>query len=303
MVKNLKGDSLMTLNQLLYFQTVAKHQNFRLAASELNISQPSLSRSIANLEEELNILLFNRHGRSVSLTKYGDIFLQHANQILSDLRVAQEHMAKLAGSAGHIDIAYVFPLATRYIPHMVRTFLKNEKNKDVTFSFHQSHTPEMLEGIKSERYDVICSSYVENEPLIQFTPLLKQDMVVITPIGHPLSEQDEVDIEELERFPVIGYDKASGLGHFTKRTYRSYSLSPNIICESPDENAIASLVAENFGIALVADVDVLQHFPLKILRLKNVNWQHTVYLGYLKSHYQIPAVKNFITFVKKSSSL
>jgi DNA-binding transcriptional LysR family regulator len=58
----------MTLNQMIYFQTIAKHEHFRLAAAELNLSQPSLSRSIATLEEELGVILFERKGRNVALT-------------------------------------------------------------------------------------------------------------------------------------------------------------------------------------------------------------------------------------------
>lgn len=291
----------MTLNQLHYFQAVAKHQHFRLAAIELNISQPSLSRSISNLEEELNIILFERHGRRVSLTKYGQIFLEHVNKILYDIKCAEDQMKKFSSNAGHVDIAYVFPLSVRYIPHMVRMFLQREKNKDVTFHFHQSHTADMLEGLKSERYDVIFGSYVENEPTIQFVPILHQEMVVITPLGHPLAEKKLVDLKDLEQYPIIGYDKSSGLGKFTNRTYTSYSLHPNIICESPNENAIASLVAENFGIALVANVDALNYFSLEVLKLKDVSLQHTVYMAYLKDHYQVPAVKNFISFIKKES--
>ena len=80
----------MTLTQLTYFQTVARCQHFRLAASELNISQPSLSRSIANLEEELGIVLFERHGRNVTLTRYGRLFLSHADRILSEVAIAGE---------------------------------------------------------------------------------------------------------------------------------------------------------------------------------------------------------------------
>ena len=72
----------MTLNQLIYFQTIAKYEHFRLAAAELNLSQPSLSRSIATLEEELGVILFERNGRNVTLTKSGKVFLEHVDRIL-----------------------------------------------------------------------------------------------------------------------------------------------------------------------------------------------------------------------------
>ena len=292
----------MTLNQILYFQTIARCQHFRLAASELNISQPSLSRSIANLEDELGIVLFERKGRTVSLTKYGRIFLEHADRILNEVQMAEKQMKKLSGNAGHVDIAYVFPLAARYIPHTVRQFLAKEKNEKISFNFHQSYTREMVSGLKADRFDVIFGSYVENEPDIQFVPILNQEMIVITPLGHPLAEKTGPVLRDLEDYPVMGYDRTSGLGGFTNRIYSSYSMSPNIICESPDENAIASLVAENFGIALVADVDILDHFPLEKIRLTDVNLRHTVYMAYMKNRYQIPAVRNFISFIQKEGT-
>lgn len=292
----------MTLNQLLYFQTVARYQHFRLAAASLNISQPSLSRSIANLEEELGIILFERKGRTVTLTKYGRLFLEHANRILTDVQLAEKQMKKLSGNAGHVDIAYVFPLAAQYIPHTVRRFLAKSSNETISFNFHQTYTREMVSGLKAERYDVIFGSYVENEPDIQFVPILKQKMIIITPLGHPLAQKKDPGLKDLVKYPVMGYDKTSGLGQFTNRTYSSYGLTPNIVCESPDENAIASLVAEDFGIALVADVDILDHFPLEKIHLTDVSLNHTVYMAYLKDHYQIPAVKNFISFIKKEGS-
>ena len=290
----------MTLNQIVYFQTVARCQHFRLAASELNISQPSLSRSISNLEDELGIVLFERKGRTVTLTKYGRIFLEHADRILNDVALAEKQMKRLAGSSGHVDIAYVFPLAAWYIPHMVRQFLAGGSNEKISFNFHQTNTYEMVNGLKAENYDVIFGAYVEDEPGIQFVP--KQEMIIITPLGHPLASKENVSLKDLEGYPVIGYDRNSGLGKFTLRTYASYSLQPNIICESPDENAIASLVAEDFGIALIADVDILEHFQLEKLHLTDISLQHTVYMGYLRDHYQIPAVRSFISFIKKEGT-
>lgn len=292
----------MTLNQIAYFYSVAKCRHFRLAAAELNISQPSLSRSIANLEEELGVMLFDRSGRGITLTKYGKVFFGHAEKILTDVKTAESQMKKLSGNAGSIDIAYVFPLAARYIPHMVRSFLSKSKNKDVSFHFHQSHTSDLVEGLKSERYDIIFGSYVENEPDIHFIPILNQEMILIAPCGHPLSLKVSPILHDLEHYPVIGYDRTSGLGRYTNWIYKSYGLHPDIICESPDENAIASLVAENFGVALVADVDILDHFNVKKIHLTDTTLTHTVYLGYMKGQYQIPAVKNFISFIKKEGT-
>lgn len=292
----------MTLNQLLYFQTIARHQHFRIAAAELNISQPSLSRSMSVLEEELNLILFERRGRNIRLTKYGRVFLEHVDRILMEVDIAQERMRQLSGDEGHVDIAYVFPLAGRYIPHLVRKFLQQTRNKKVSFSFHQSHTDELIAGLKAERYDVIFGSYVENEPEIQFIPIISQEMVVITPQGHPLAAQASVSLSELAHYPVIGYDRTSGLGKFTNRLYASHSLHPDIICESPDEHAISALVAEDFGIALVANVDAVMKEQVAVLPLKDQRLTHTVYLAYLKSRYLIPAVKNFVQFIEKEGT-
>lgn len=288
----------MTLNQLTYFQAVAELQHFRQAAERLNISQPSLSRSMSSLEEELNIILFEKQGRNVVLTKPGRAFLEHVNKILDEVHVAEYKMKQLAGSGGHIDIAYVFPLANFYIPHTVRTFLDEDKNKHVTFNFNQTHTADMVAGLKADRHDVIFGSFVPNEPDITFIPILRQDMVIITPKDHPLTMQKKVSYQDLSKYPLIGYDRSSGLGGFTNRFYQEQKLKVNITCECPDENAISSLVSENFGIALVAHVDAINNADVAILPLHDMQLAHTVYMGYLKNKYQIPAVKRFIHFVE-----
>ena len=289
----------MTLNQLEYFQSVARLQHFRQAAELLKISQPSLSRSMAALEQELNLVLFERQGRNVVLTKPGRVFLEHVNKILDEVHTAEYKMKQLSGSGGHIDIAYVFPLANYYIPHTVRTFLDIDKNKHVTFNFNQTHTAGMVSGLKADRHDVIFGSYVPDEPEISFLPILRQDMVIITPLSHPLASRTEASYEVLSDYPVIGYDRYSGLGGFTSRFYKEHNMSVNIVCECPDENAIASLVAENFGIALVAHVDAVEHNNVRIIPLSDTQLTHTVYMGYLKDKYQIPAVKRFIQFEKR----
>lgn len=292
----------MTLNQLTYFQTIARLEHFRQAAAQLNLSQPSLSRSIASLEEELGIILFERQGRNIRLTKYGRIFLEYTDRILNEVTTAKNRMQQLSGNKGHVDIAYVFPLASHYIPHMVRKFLQQKKNADVTFSFHQLHTAALVEGLKCDRFDIIFCSYVENEPEVRFIPLINQEMVVITPPEHPLKHKKSIVLEDLEHYPVIGYDRTSGLGKFTNQLYESHGLSPDFMCECPDENAISALVEKDFGIALAADVEAIHQRDICILPLSGRKLTHTVYLGHKKDQYMIPAVQNFIQFIRKEGS-
>ena len=139
---------IMTLNQILYFRKVARLENYHQAAEELYISQPSLSRSMASLESELGVALFEKKGRGVTLTKAGKLFLEHADRIAGDCDVAVGKMQELSSDGGKIDIGYIFPLAGHYIPHNVRKFLNQEENKNVVFNFWQNHTPAIAEKVQ-----------------------------------------------------------------------------------------------------------------------------------------------------------
>ena len=84
----------MTLSQLEYFYQAAKTQHFNRAADNLSISQPSLSRAISSLENELGIVLFERVGRNVTLTKAGQISLEHTEKILDDIAITERKMQR-----------------------------------------------------------------------------------------------------------------------------------------------------------------------------------------------------------------
>ena len=293
----------MTLSQLGYFQVVARTENFRAAAEELYISQPSLSRSIDSLEKELGVMLFDRAGRGITLTKAGRLFLEYVNRILEDCDIAVYKMKELSSSGGRIDIGYVFPLANYYIPHKVRTFLDTPGNGDITFGFTQNRTSSIIRDIKKGLVDVGFCAYSEGEEALEFFPILKQEMVIIVPHDHPAAVSDDASVHLLEQYPVIGYDRISGLGGYTNRLYRSLGIKPNILCECSDENAIQALVRENFGIALVAKVDVLNEKEIRILKVSDAELTHYVNMVWLRNHYQMPAIKRFIDFMKVNSDI
>lgn len=289
----------MNLNQLIYFREIAKVEHFRIASEKLNISQPSLSKAIYNLEQELGVDLFNRNGRNIQLTKYGHIFLQEISKTLDDLDHNIAYMQKLSSNKGKIDIGYVSPLAINYIPNTVRNFLNHNKYTNTNFSFSQKYTSELISGLKNNDYDVVFCSYVDREQQIIFQPIIKQKLIAIMPKNHQLSKKDTIKLKDLYQYPIIGYENKSGLGKYTHKIYVENNISPNIICESPDENGIAALVGANFGVALVADVEALNNFNIIKRQIDDIELNHIVYMAYLKDNYQIPIVKKFITYITK----
>ena len=293
----------MTLNQLKYFQAIARSENYRAAAEELYISQPSLSRSIDSLEDELGVQLFEKTGRGVTITKAGRLFLEYADRILEECAIAEFKMKELSSAGGRIDIGYVFPLANYYIPHMVRTFLDQPGNEHIKFGFTQNRTSSILKEVRKGIIDVGFCAFSENEEELEFYPILMQEMVIITPKDHPLESQGSVSVKELENYPVIGYDRKSGLGGYTNRLYRNLGIKPDILCECADENAIQALVREDFGIALVAKVDVLNEDEISIHSLSDADLTHLVNMVWLRNHYQMPAIRKFIDFMKSTADI
>ncbi len=292
----------MNLNQLYYFKTVAKVEHFRYAAELLSISQPSLSYAISSLEEELGIALFEKKGRNIVLTKYGKIFLSYVEEALDMLESGQKKIKQLTSPvAGHIDLAYVAPLAFSYIPTMVRKFLDVKAHGEITFSFKQGITGDIIEGLKSSKYDVGFCSYVENEKDIVFEPIIEQELVVVVQENHPLATRDEMPLADIAPYPIVAYDKHSGLGKALAKLFRAAQITPQVVCEGEDENAILGLVLQHFGIAVVAKTEALDHLPLKAIHITSPQYHRQIFMAHMKNTQLAPVVQNFIAYIKNNS--
>lgn len=292
----------MNLNQLYYFQTVARLQHFSKAAQELHISQPSLSYAMSSLEKELETCLFEKQGRNVVLTKYGRFFLEHVNASLQELENGIHQLQKYTSSKkGQIDIGYIYPLAPRYIPKMARSFLSLPENKDVNFTFYQGITSDLIDGLKNEKYDIIFSSQVPEETDLEFHSLIEHTLSVIVPVGHPLARLDEIQFHQIIDYPLVVYNRETGLGQLTLKLFEISNLTPNIICEAENEQALYGLVSEGFGISLAAVIPEVKLYQVKVIPVVESYCKRHIHMAYLKNRYQIPAVKRFIQYAQTHS--
>lgn len=291
----------MNLNQLTYFVALAQIQHYTRAAKRLSITQPSLSHAISTLEEEIGVPLFERQGRNVVLTKYGDIFLKYVQQSLHSLNTGVEQTrkaAKLAG--GKISVGYIHTQGSEFVPKLVRGFLDSLEEKQIDFHFHNDVSLSLIQGLKEEKYDVVFCSKVEGEKEVKFFPVSEEKLVAVVPKKHPLAEQEKVTIGELSHYPQISFLPTSGLHFVIRQLFEDQSLMPETVFEVEEDGALAGLVAEGFGVGIVPDVPAIRHLPVKKLEIENLDYRRYIYMGILKSHCFSAAVEDFVAYIEKN---
>lgn len=297
----------MTLNQIHYFIEIARFESYSLAAESLHISQPSLSRSMTLLEEELKIALFEKKGRGVTLSKAGSLFLEQALVIENTCVKALSTMEKVALGAGSIDLGYVFPLAKDFIPTCISQFLQESGNENISFSLYQGTSAHLMEMVQKGDLDVGFGFPLENNSSIALStyPLFSFGLVAAFSLDHPLVNKKELFLSDLTAWPMVGYEKSSYMSQILEKTFEKHFVKPTFIALCPDEYTIFSLVRKNIGVALVLfDRDEkLNHLEGIILRqVKDIEVKLQVEMFWNAKHQQLPMVKRFLDFIQRNNS-
>ncbi|WP_434796915.1 LysR family transcriptional regulator [Terrisporobacter vanillatitrophus] len=288
----------MNLNHLQYFVTLAREEHYTNAAQKLSITQPSLSNAISSLEKELGTYLFEKKGRNVVLTKYGKVFLEYAEKTLETLNQGVKKVKLLTSeTSGIIDLGYIYTFGMKDISLLVNSFLEETKDKNFKFTFSDGNTWDIINGLKNEDYDVGFCSKIESEDDIEFIKVKEEELVLITPKTHPLSNYKEINLEDTINYKYIAFKKNSGLRPFIDNMFMEISEKQNIIYEVEKDESLAGLVEGNFGIAIIPKIPILDHLDVNIIKIKNPKYNRNIYMAKLKNKYLSPAVNEFVKFV------
>ena len=293
----------MNLNHLYYFRVLAKTQHYTQAANILNITQPSLSHAISQLEKDLGCYLFEKQGRNVRLTRYGEIFYQYIDSSLKQIEDGQKRIEEIISpNRGWIRLAFIYTLGYQFVPNTIKSFHSIRKNNQIKFTLKQGNTTELLNGLEEEKYDIAFCSYQENRNDIQFTPITTEELVVVVSKNHPLALHNEINLKELENEYFVYYSKDSGLRPLIDDLFKSQNIKPNIIFEVEEDSAVLGLVNINYGVAVVPNIPMIDRFDLKKLKITNAHKKRYIYLATVKNRYLPPAVNAFCSFLKSKSA-
>ncbi len=282
----------MNLDHLRYFVKLAETRHYTNAARQLCISQPSLSHAIRQLEEELGLPLFEKTGRNTALTRWGEEFLSCVTGALNTLDAGVEAMQRTARGEGLIRLGFLRALGTRYIPRMAARYLAEHPDLGVRFSFHSDRTHALLEGLSARQYDLVFCSRPSPEQKLTAVPVIRQELVLIVPRSHPLAGRGSVDLAEAAGYPFIAFSEP-GLREVVDGMFAAVGAAPNITCETEEDQVIAGLVAQGFGISVVPRMALLEKLEVSVLAIKNPASLREIYLVQDESVWLAPAARKF----------
>lgn len=286
----------MTLQQLQYFRVLAKIQHYTKASEELLISQPSLSYAIAELEKELNIALFEKQGKKIKLTRYGEFFLSYVEISLDKLDEGIKMLKVLADpSTGKVNLGYIYSLSSSFVPRVIENFYRDKSNEAITFNFIQNLNNVILEDLRNGKTDLAFC--VKPSKDTSYIPILKQDLYLIVSKNHPYANRKEISIMEIKDEPFVILNKKSALRQMLDDLFEDIGITPRIVFEAEECNAILSFVALNFGISIIPEVPALKHSDVAVLNIKDCRCVRTIYMAWMEDRYMTPSVKKVKGFI------
>lgn len=290
----------MDIRHLEYFIEVAKHLNFTKAASALHISQPSLSKTIKNMEEELGVPLFYRAFRQLELTDAGKALLHNAKKVLLAYeQLTSELNDVMELKKGEIKIGIPPIIGAAFCSNIISHYIDLFPLVDVTLT--EVGTKKIKDGIDDSSLDV---GFVCNNPHyhkgVESIQILKDPLMLVAHKNHPLCENETVTLANLEQEAFIMYRQDFSLYDSIIERCSAEGFFPHIVCESSQKDFIIEMVEAKLGIALLPSqiCKKLNNQSIKTIPFENPKIFLELGMIWKKDKYLSFSVREFIKVAK-----
>ena len=248
----------MNLHQFRFVQEAARRNlNLTEAAKALHTSQPGVSKAIIELEEELGIEIFARHGKRLKrITEPGLEVLKSVDVILRELgnlkRIGEEYAMQ---DAGTLSIATTHTQARYVLPEPVAQLRR--KYPKVAVSLHQGTPEQVARMVLDEVADIgLATESLSDFPELVTLPCYEWQHVVVMPPSHPLASVPRLTLEQLAAEPLISYHPSFTGRKRIDQAFMQRGLTPNVVLEAIDADVIKTYTRLGLGIGLVAEMAV-----------------------------------------------
>ena len=295
----------MDLWQLHIFVSVVEKKSFSKASETINLSQPTVSTHIKELEEHFQCRLLDRLGKTTEPTSAGKILYDHAKKILGLRDLTESAMRDFLGiTKGELIIGGSTIPAGYLIPKLIGAFAK--KFPDVSIVLSAGDTTQVIDAIKQGDIELGVVGALKNHPAIVQEELVADEMKLIVPAGHKWANRDSIDCSKIFPEPFIAREKGSGtwqsiLTSMDNAGFNSQNLNTRITMGN--SVSVIQGILNQVGISILSTIAVADEIKtgrVHALSVEGLDLNRYFYLTLPKKRAQSPICQKFITFAKQT---
>lgn len=240
-----------TLHQLKVFETVARNGSFTRAAEELLITQPTVSSQVKQLTKTVGLPLFEQIGKSLYLTDAGKELLFTCQDIFERLNNFEIKIADLKGTKqGQLNLA-VITTAKYFVPRLLGSFCQNYPGIDV--SLKVTNHREIQQRMLANKDDLYVVSNPHEDIDLTSKPFLNNPLVVVARRDHPLANQRNIALKELNNQPFIMREQGSGTRDAIHQLFSENNITVKVKLELGSNEAIKQAISGGLGISILSE--------------------------------------------------
>ena len=298
----------MELRHLRYFVAVAEELNFTRAAEKLRLAQPSLTRQIHNLEEELGVRLLDRSRNQVSLTEEGRSFLVDARRLVAlSLESVKSVQRFSRGESEQLNIGYLFKFNFDLLPVTLATFYQTRP--ETSANLFDMSPAEQLRALEARKIDLGFvglrpPAASKNTSALAWECVARHNVVVVLPETHPLAKKSKIKITDLKSlfFVAMSEQTHPGSRDWLSGICQEAGFTPRILQDVDLESGLMTFVAEGLGVTLAREqIKNLPH-PGVIFRPLAIAAKADYWIAWHRENHS-KALLQYIEVVKKQAAL
>jgi DNA-binding transcriptional LysR family regulator len=290
---------MLNLNQLRTFYQVAKSLNFSVAAENLFVSQPAVTKQIKRFEAFCNLELFRKKRGKIYLTDEGKKVFVYASRIFELERQLEETISGLQNlKRGSLRIGTTKTYARYFMPVLFTPFQKSFP--DIIIELDEGSSLDMSKSLLDFKNSLAIVAKVEENLDILFTPLMLEEVVLIVAPNYHLAERDSVRFRDLNEEPIIMKEIGSGTRNLVERSAQNEKVKLNIIATTSNMEFIKQQVKQGQGISFVVKSSVqveLSQGELISVPVKPKKLMLKIFIAHLRD-YEFPfAARAFLDYL------
>lgn len=290
----------MDIRDLLYVMELARHRSFTKASEALHITQPTLSKMIKNLEEELGVQLFSRVGRQVDLTDAGRVILEQAGTIVDAFRNLTSELHDLTHfNKGLIRIGLPPMVGANFFPRIMSRF--RSRYPGLVIRLVEAGSKKVEAEVADGSLDMGVVLLPTDEELFDTFPIVQERLRLIVHPAHPLADQESVSLANLWEEAFILFREDFALHDKIISECKQAGFQPNVLYESSQWDFIVEMVAAGLGIALLPEVICRSLHPsrVRVLDLATPVIPWNLAMIWRKKSYLSFAAREWIRFTRE----